>query len=119
MHYIVFNTKNGAHHKNIYWCTLTTKPPGVHKSDKRLDAYSLYNNISVYQLYKHTGDTIVKSTVSLKHNICTSDLNNITAMVLYIHNTHQDVHCNIQYCALNVIYAPGVNYNILSGALNK
>ena len=88
----------------------------------------VYKSIGSYHLYKHIDDMIVKNIVSLNHNICTKAINNITLPMLYINNLARCLTYNthtkafITICiSLHLIYYrhQNLNYNILSGALNK
>ena len=105
VHCIIFNSKNGIGHKKYISAHWRLRHIGVHTSNNNLGAYKLYNkNTNVYQLYNGTDDIIVKNIVFLNHNICTGALNNLNALMLYIHNLHWYFTNTICIGALSTIY---------------
>lgn len=88
----------------------------------------MYKSNNAYNLYRRTGDTIVKNIVSLNQNICINIENNITSLVLYIYNlpwcltyiTYTKEFTTICILVFLIYYAhQNVNYKILSSSLNK
>ena len=130
MHCINLNTITSVRYKNK-----TIGAPSVlrHliaiKSWECYGAYLIYKRTDVYHSYKRNDDTIVKHTFSLNHNIHINAINNITSpQVLYINNpprcltyiTLIGAFTTIDVSMRLIYYMHwNVNYNILSGALNK